>query len=76
MIGQYAQAWHMPQSKKQTLTGLVEQWQDFLPALLPLPHPSPRNNLWLKKNPWFDEQVVPALQRRVAQLLAASPKAK
>lgn len=70
IIGQYALAWHLPETKKQTLTAVVEQWQDFLPEQLPLPHPSPRNNLWLKKNPWFEAQVLPALQQRVQRLLA------
>ncbi|MFK7733583.1 MAG: uracil-DNA glycosylase family protein [Pseudomonadales bacterium] len=64
VIGQYAMAWHMP-AAKGALTETVANWQQHLPTLLPLPHPSPRNNIWLKKNPWFLEQTIPALQTRV-----------
>lgn len=64
VIGQYAMAWHMP-SSKGSLTETVADWQQHLPELLPLPHPSPRNNIWLKKNPWFVEQTIPTLQSRV-----------
>lgn len=69
VIGQYAMAYHMPETKKQRLTDVVRQWRDHWPTLLPLPHPSPRNNIWLKKNPWFVEEVVPSLQKRVKALL-------
>lgn len=68
VIGQYAMAWHMP-SVKGSLTEIVADWQQHLPELLPLPHPSPRNNIWLKKNPWFVEQTIPALQARVRTAL-------
>ena len=64
-IGRYAQAWHLPGSSTQTLTDTVRAWQDHWPALVPLPHPSPRNNLWLKRNSWFEAEVVPALRSRV-----------
>ncbi|MGH1486326.1 MAG: uracil-DNA glycosylase family protein [Cellvibrionaceae bacterium] len=66
LIGQYAQQYylqHYPGNKKLSLTSRVQQWQDYLPQYLPLPHPSPRNQLWLKKNPWFDDAVVPHLQK-------------
>ena len=68
VIGKYAQAYHMNE-KGVSLTTLVENWQHYLPSLLPLPHPSPRNNIWLKKNPWFVENVIPVLQTRVSQIL-------
>ncbi len=68
VIGKYAQAYHMKE-KGVSLTALVENWQHYLPSLLPLPHPSPRNNIWLKKNPWFVENVIPVLQTRVSQIL-------
>ena len=73
VIGQYAIAWHMPDPTApacQSLTGTVKGWQAHWPALLPLPHPSPRNNIWLKANPWFVQQVVPALRARVGAILA------
>jgi uracil-DNA glycosylase len=69
VIGQYAMDWHLPQLAGVNLTETVRNWRDHWPAILPLPHPSPRNNIWLKANPWFVEEVVPALQARVAQLL-------
>lgn len=54
--------------KKQTLTETVKEWQDYWPRLLPLLHPSPRNNVWLKKNPWFEKQVIPKLQKKLGLL--------
>lgn len=67
-IGRYAIDWHLGRSK-ETLTEIVRSWKDHRPACIPLPHPSPRNNLWLKKNPWFEVEVLPYLKRRVRQLL-------
>ncbi len=68
-IGQYAIAWHLGQNRAGTLTQTVLNWRSFRPEILALPHPSPRNNIWLKKNAWFEEQVVPDLQKQVALLL-------
>jgi uracil-DNA glycosylase len=72
VIGQYAMAWHLPDVDSQNLAQTVRAWRDHWPAALPLPHPSPRNNIWLKANPWFVDEVVPVLQARVQSLLAAS----
>ncbi len=69
LIGHYAVAWHLPQCAAASLTGTVRDWRRYYPSVLPLPHPSPRNNIWLKANPWFSEEVVPALQSRVADVL-------
>lgn len=69
-IGQYAQAWHLGRERKKNLTETVRNWQAYWPERLPLPHPSPRNNLWLKRNPWFQQSVIPALQARVTELLS------
>ena len=69
VIGQYAQQWHLGESKKSNLTKTVEAWKEYWPEVLPLPHPSPRNNLWLKKNPWFENEVTPALKRKIEQIL-------
>ena len=69
VIGAYAQAWHLAGRTGKTLTETVQAFRDFLPRNLPLPHPSPRNRLWLKKNPWFEAEVVPEMRRRVAALL-------
>ena len=68
VIGQYAMAYHLPSSRK-TLTEVVSHWQDYWPDVLPLPHPSPRNNRWLKRNPWFKDTVIPRLRQRVTEVL-------
>jgi uracil-DNA glycosylase len=70
VIGRYAQAWHLPKTDDSTVTRTVERWQEFAPAVIPLPHPSPRNNIWVKRNPWFAETLLPELKALVAQALA------
>lgn len=67
LVGQYAQAYYLP-NRKKTLTETVKSFAEFGPLFFPLPHPSPRNQLWLKKNPWFEKDVVPELRHRVAAL--------
>ena len=69
LIGQYAQARYLGSERRKNLTETVRAWPEFLPDRMPLPHPSPRNARWLAKNPWFDLQVVPALQEAVQQAL-------
>ena len=69
VIGQYAHKHRLAEGRKTSLTKTVEAWEEFTPANLPLPHPSPRNNRWLKKNPWFESDVVPYLQQRVKRLV-------
>jgi uracil-DNA glycosylase len=71
IIGQYAQNWHLP-AHKGSLTDAVQAWRDHWPAALPLPHPSPRNNGWLKRNAWFEAEVLPALRARVAAVLGVA----
>ncbi len=68
VLGAYAQAWHLPDVEK-TLTDTVRRWRDFAPSIIPAPHPSPRNNRWLRNNPWFEAEVVPYLQEQVSLLL-------
>lgn len=68
VIGQYAQAWHLPATRGATMTGTVRSWRDYGPALLPLPHPSWRNTGWLKRNPWFEADLLPDLRSRVRRL--------
>ncbi|MDD9892219.1 MAG: uracil-DNA glycosylase family protein [Gammaproteobacteria bacterium] len=68
LIGQYAQNQYLP-NKPKTLTETVQRWQDWAPEYFALPHPSPRNQIWLKKNAWFGESVIPALRQRVHDLL-------
>ena len=65
LIGQYAQRYYLPGVKKLSLTKVVEQWRAYQPVYFPLPHPSPRNQIWLKRNAWFDAEVVPALRNAV-----------
>jgi len=69
LIGGYAQKWHLPETKKQSVTARVESWRDHAPAIFPLPHPSWRNTGWLKQNPWFETDLLLALRSRVANLL-------
>ena len=69
LLGQYAQTYYLGRRRKKTLTANVQAFREYIPELLPLPHPSPRNNLWLKRNPWFEAEVVPELRRLVAPLL-------
>ena len=68
VIGQYAHDWHLSERAK-TLTDTVKDWASYGAEVVPLPHPSPRNNIWLKKNAWFEVEVIPVLQKRVKELL-------
>ena len=69
VIGKYAQDYHFDQGAK-TVTELVNNWKEYWPERIPLPHPSPRNNLWLRKNPWFESELIPHLQTHIAKILA------
>lgn len=69
VIGQYALAWHLP-GQHGSITAAATAWRDRWPSLAALPHPSPRNNLWLKRNPWFGTEFLPRLRERVAEVLA------
>ncbi len=64
LIGQYAQNYYL-KDKPSTLTETVKQWQKWAPTYLPLPHPSPRNTFWLKKNPWFEAEIVAYIRKHV-----------
>jgi uracil-DNA glycosylase len=68
LVGSYAQAYYLGSSRKKTLGETVRAYRDYLPEFFPLPHPSWRNLLWLKRNPWFARTVIPALRRRVKAL--------
>ena len=70
LLSQYAIARYLGVRRKNSLTETVRAWREYTPAQLPLPHPSPRNNRWLKKNPWFVGDVLPYMKRRVRKLVA------
>lgn len=70
LIGHYAQVGFLGPSRGRTLTDTVRAHARYQPRFFPLPHPSPRNQLWVASNPWFDADVVPALRRAVAETLA------
>ncbi|MBX3606667.1 MAG: uracil-DNA glycosylase family protein [Piscinibacter sp.] len=70
VIGAYAQAWHLGAGARAGVTETVRAWRDAGPALLPLPHPSPRNQAWLKHHPWFERELLPDLRERVRAALA------
>jgi uracil-DNA glycosylase len=67
VIGQYAMAYHF--GKTGSLTDTVKAWQDHWPEVVPLPHPSPRNNLWLRRNPWFEKELLPVLREAISSAL-------
>ncbi len=67
LIGGYAQKWHLPGT--QGVNATVERWRDFLPNAIPLPHPSWRNTAWLKRNPWFEAELLPVLRARIQEVL-------
>ena len=70
VIGSYAQAWHLGE-EASNVTAAVQDWRSCWPKIVPLPHPSPRNNLWLRRNPWFETELLPRLRGRIARLLKA-----
>jgi uracil-DNA glycosylase len=68
VIGKYAQDYHL-EKNNLSLTEIVKTGLDYWPNIVPLPHPSPRNNAWLKKNPWFEDSVLPKLKKRISEIL-------
>ena len=69
VIGQYAQAYHLDEAKS-SVTEIVKAWRKHWPDIVPLPHPSPRNNIWLSRNPWFEEELLPSLRQRIRAVLS------
>lgn len=65
LIGQYAQRNYLKNDFKKNLTETVKNFKEYLPEYFPLPHPSPRNQNWVKVNPWFMEEAIPELQKRI-----------
>lgn len=68
VIGRYAMAYHFDE-KKASLTEMVRNWPHYWPTHIPLPHPSPRNNIWLSRNRWFEKELLPVLRQRMAEVL-------
>jgi len=68
LVGAYAQKWHLEKPAK-SLTQTVTDWRNYGPRYIPTPHPSWRNTHWLKKHPWFEEEVLPVLRARIQNLL-------
>ncbi|MCG2634766.1 MAG: uracil-DNA glycosylase family protein [Gammaproteobacteria bacterium] len=71
LIGQYAHKLHLGSRRGNSVAETVRNGATYAPNYLPLPHPSPRNRLWLRRNPWFDREVVPQLQQRCALVLGS-----
>lgn len=69
LVGRHAQAYYLKGRLRSTLAETVRAYRDYLPDFLPLPHPSPRNQLWLKQHPWFERKVVPEARKRVSAFL-------
>lgn len=69
LVGGYAQKWHLRERAKATLTETVRAWREYGPDVIPLPHPSWRNTGWLKREPWFEAELVPLLRARVRAVL-------
>lgn len=68
LVGKYAQDYFLGSAAKATLTETVANWHEYLPKYMPIPHPSPRNQFWLRRNSWFEEDAVPALQMLIQQM--------
>ena len=68
LIGSYAQKYYLKEKAHRTLTDTVSEYRQYLPEYFPLPHPSPRNNIWLKKNDWFASEVLPDLKKLIQDI--------
>ncbi|AKJ26737.1 uracil-DNA glycosylase family protein [Caldimonas brevitalea] len=68
VVGRYAQSWHLSDAGRG-VTEVVQGWREHLPTVIPLPHPSPRNQLWVRRHPWFEAELLPVLRERVAEVL-------
>jgi uracil-DNA glycosylase len=74
LIGQYAQRHFLGARRKASLTETVRAWREYAPAFIPLPHPSPRNQPWFQRHPWFESGALPMLRERVELLVRHDPK--
>lgn len=69
LIGQYAQRHFLGGRRRPSMATTIEAWRNYAPLYLPLPHPSPRNQPWFAKHPWFERELIPVLQARIAPLV-------
>lgn len=69
LVGNHAQGSYLGPASGENATETIRRWREYLPHYLPLPHPSPRNNIWLSRNPWFAAEVLPEVRRLVAALM-------
>jgi len=69
LIGQYAQQYYLKERARETLTETVRNFKEYLPGYFPLPHPSPRNNIWQRKNEWFPEEVLTELKACIRSVI-------
>jgi uracil-DNA glycosylase len=69
LVGQYAQKYYLREKNKKTLTETVRSYNNFLPLYFPLPHPSPRNFIWMRKNPWFEKEIIPELRSLIINII-------
>lgn len=72
LVGKYAQDYYLGDGAKENLTETVKNFKEYLPQYLPLPHPSPLNNIWMAKNPWFEKDLLPVLKKVVISSLKSS----
>lgn len=71
IVGRYALDHHLPEAGRGNVTSAVAAWRDYAPDRFPLPHPSPRNQSWLRRNPWFEFELLPVLRGRIEEIVAA-----
>jgi uracil-DNA glycosylase len=69
LVGLYSQKYYLKSEAKSTLTETVENFEEYLPRVIVLPHPSPRNNIWQAKNPWFAKKILPKLRKKVGEII-------
>lgn len=69
LIGSYSQEYYLKNEQKRTLTETIKNFESYLPKFLVLPHPSPRNNFWLKRNSWFEMELLPVLRKRIKEVI-------
>jgi len=70
LVGSYAQKYYLKLNSQAKITTVIRDYQKYIPNYFPIVHPSPRNNIWLKRNLWFEQEVVPDLQKIISQIMS------